>query len=319
MEIIIQDFASHCSVRVHDDIVLNVFIRVIRSHEKTRATVTVKDITTGDLEPVDVQLLTLGASQVDAFAGVNGPADNEGALGFALEDVGFALALMKREKDLAAPDDLRTWTSMVAEVGDARFVGLEDMTLSVSQIEVRLNQGGGTLGGLVNNTFIDFSQYDDDGDGNEDGFMTVQAGPEDTILLDLYEEILAVEAFVEINLFGFFYVSGFFAFEKSNATVNLYDSMEDPVPVEMLTIGASNVEAFAGVNGPADEPGAIGLSLTGVDFAIVLMKAKAPTDGSIPTDRRTWTAVKARITEAALVGIDNVEITVTNFWVLVNQ
>jgi hypothetical protein len=287
--------------------------------EKTATTVNVRDITTGDLEPVEVQLLTLGASKVDAFAGVNGPADNEGALGFALENVNFAIALMKREKDPAAPDDLRTWTSMVAEVNDARFIGLEDMTLSVSQIEVRLNQGGGTLGGQDNNTYVDFSQYDDDGVGHIDGFMTVQAGPDETIQLDLYQEILSVEAFVEINLFGFFYVSGFFAFEKSNATVTLNDPLEDPVPVEMLTLGASNVEAFAGVNGPADEPGAIGLSLTGVDFAIVLMKAKAPTDGSSTTDRRTWTAVKAKITEAALVGIDNVEITVTNFWVLVNQ
>lgn len=62
----------------------------------------------------------------------------------------------------------------------------------------------------------------------------------------------------EIDLFGFFYVSGFFTFEKSNATVTLDDPVEDPVPVEMFTIGAINVEAFAGVNGPA-----VGQALSG--------------------------------------------------------
>ncbi|MEJ2698045.1 MAG: hypothetical protein P8Z70_00015, partial [Desulfuromonadales bacterium] len=287
--------------------------------QKSETTVTVRDITTGAADDVPVQLLTLGASGVDAFAGVNGPADNEGALGFALEDVEFALTLMKRKKDTLSPGDTRSWVSLAGDVGDARFIGLDDMTLSVSSIHVGVNQSGGKLDGADNNTYVDFSQYDDDGNGEADGYMTVETGPGDSIQLDFHEELIQVEAKVEMNLFGFFYLSGTFAFEKSNATVSLDDPAEEPVQVEMFTIGAASVEAFAGVNGPAEEPGAIGLSLKDVDLAIVIMKARAPSDGSQPTDKRTWTAVQGRIGEASLVGIDDVQLELTNFWVLVNQ
>ena len=75
----------------------------------------------------------------------------------------------------------------------------------------------------------------------------------------------------DIELFGFFTVSGNFGFEKSTDSVTLGDT--STVNVDKLTIGASNVTAFAGVNGgTADE---LGLSLSGVEFGLAFLTARA--------------------------------------------
>ena len=99
---------------------------------------------------VDTNLLTIGASNgLTAFVGVNGPADQADALGISLSDVNFALALF-RPVDSA---DTRPWTSLVAAVGNAAFVGVDNLTLSVSSLEVAINSGSGA----GNNTVADFT------------------------------------------------------------------------------------------------------------------------------------------------------------------
>ncbi|TWW09683.1 hypothetical protein E3A20_11880 [Planctomyces bekefii] len=68
-----------------------------------------------------------------------------------------------------------------------------------------------------------------------------------------------------------------------------------PTNVDLLTIGASDVTAFAGVNGGTNN--AMGLSLGGVNLAIVMATSKA--DSSLQ-----WTALKAGAANVAFVGID---------------
>ncbi|KPK77291.1 MAG: hypothetical protein AMJ79_03720, partial [Phycisphaerae bacterium SM23_30] len=283
--------------------------------EKTEATVVLSDGS-----EAEVVLLTVGASNVSAFAGVNGPADSPGAMGLVLSDAEFALALMKPKapQDPATQTDLRTWTSLEANVGSAQFIGVEDVTLSVTDVHAAVNKGGGTLDSQPNTTVVDFSQYDANGDGEPEGYMSINTGPGSSLDLVLTKEFLQVEATVEIDLFGFVYTSGNFAFEKSNASVTLNDVAGSAVEVEILTVGASNLQAFAGLNGPADNPGALGLSLTGVDFALALMKVKTSTP-SEPPDTRSWTALKATVTEATFVGVDDVTATVQNLEVFLNK
>jgi hypothetical protein len=96
-------------------------------------------ITLSDSSTVDTNLLTIGASDLNAFVGVNGPGDNLGALGLSLSDVNFGLALMK-PKDIA---DDRSWTAMKADAGEISFVGVEDLTMSVTQFSVAINQADG--------------------------------------------------------------------------------------------------------------------------------------------------------------------------------
>src|SRR5207237_8161465 len=82
--------------------------------------------------------------------------------------------------------------------------------------------------------------------------------------------------------------------------------------VERLRVGAGHVNASAGVNGPAGSPGAMGLVLTDVEFGLALLKARAPPAAAVATDLRTWTALKATIGGAEIVGIDGLTIAVHN-------
>ena len=66
-----------------------------------------------------------------------------------------------------------------------------------------------------------------------------------------------------------------FAFEKSTKLLRVAEEAAD-TSFQVLTIGASNVSAFVGVNGPADHAGALGLSLSEVDFALALGSETPP-------------------------------------------
>ena len=86
-------------------------------------------------------------------------------------------------------------------------------------------------------------------------------------------QLLRASGNLTLNLFNFFYVNGDFAIEKSSETVKVYKDDNNPataddntdVNVDLLTLGGHNINAFAGLN--AGTPEALGLSLTGVDFA----------------------------------------------------
>ncbi len=91
---------------------------------------------------------------------------------------------------------------------------------------------------------------------------------------------------------GFFAVSGQITVQKTSTTVTLADGSS--VPVDELAVAASGLTAFAGVNGPASNANALGLSLSGVSFGLALIKPSSPAAG----DLRTWTAVQASVTSA---------------------
>ena len=211
-------------------------------------------------------------------------------------------------------------------MGRAEFVGVDGLTVAVYELEVVINQGGGTNAGLDNTTVVNFS-------GLPGGGMDIDTGDGTPVLLDFTTESLKVEGRVEMDLFGFFYVSGGFAFEKTIRTIRVTDGIiSETVEVSVLTVGASNVNAFAGVNGPywtdtnnngqmdAGETNddALGLFITDVDFALVLMK---PTSASAPgaTDLRNWTSLKATVREVGFVGISGLTVKVTSLSVEINS
>src|SRR5205823_5122916 len=80
-----------------------------------------------------------------------------------------------------------------------------------------------------------------------------------------------------------------------------------------------NLSVFVGVNGPPTNAGAAGVSLTGVDFGLALMNRKRPTPPTVPTDLRTWTALKASATGISVLGIDGVTLSGTNLSIAINQ
>src|SRR5256712_11712097 len=136
---------------------------------------------------------------------------------------------------------------------------------------------------------------------------------------------------------GFAFVDGNFAFEQGPArSFHLSDGSDQML--DLVTVGASDVQLFGGVNGPyytdlngdgvigtgfdangngtidADEtaetnPAALGLSMRNVEFGLALM---SPATVS-PTDRRSWLALTASVGEARIVGIEGITIAVSNF------
>ncbi|MEI7700246.1 MAG: hypothetical protein WCK86_10640, partial [Planctomycetia bacterium] len=107
----------------------------------------------------------------------------------------------------------------------------------------------------------------------------------------------SVSATTAFTVQDFFSISGNVAIEKS--TQNLVVSGSNtPIAVEMLTIGGSDINAFVGnTSGTAD---AVGLSLTGVSFGVMLA---SPSNNQNGQDQRTWTAAKASAGTARLLGV----------------
>jgi hypothetical protein len=209
------------------------------------------------------------------------------------------------------PGDTRSWMALNAEVESVSVVGIEDLNLSLTDFSIRLNQAGGGGSEVVN-----FAASDINGNGVPDVVHIIDVGDGETIEIDYTSAFSRVGGTVAIELAGFVYLSGDFAFEKSSApvTVTLADGVTT-VPVEMLTVGAANVNAFVGVNGPASEPGAVGLSFSQVQFGLVLMKVFDPAPG----DTRSWMALATDVGPAEVVGIDGFELEINSFTLEMNQ
>ena len=152
--------------------------------------------------------------------------------------------------------------------------------------------------------------------------MAVSASEDITLDFDGADgALLKASGTVDIGLFGFVYLSGDFAFEKSTKLLRVAEEAAD-TSFQVLTIGASNVSAFVGVNGPADHAGALGLSLSEVDFALALGSETPPATpplGTAPIDTHTFTALKASVGSASFIGVDNLTIALTDFTLAVNQ
>ena len=115
-----------------------------------------------------------------------------------------------------------------------------------------------------------------------------------------------------MDAFGFFQVQGALALNRSTGSVKLGDlastanvnESTNPVAVEQLLIGGSNLTAFAGINGGS--PDATGLNLTGVEFGLAVLTEKTPAQGQTA---REWTALKASATGASFTGVQGLVVT----------
>ena len=127
-------------------------------------------------------------------------------------------------------------------------------------------------------------------------------------------EVIRAAGTLTLDIFGFFQVSGNLAVEKRSQTVTLAKkagaSTAERVDVDLLSIGGSNLTAFAGIQGgTADE---LGLKLENVAFGLALMTGKA--DAS-----RKWTSLEASASRAGFVGISGLTISANNLVVNINQ
>ena len=242
-------------------------------------------------------MLTIGGSGIKAFAGINGGSADR--LGLALDGVEFGLALMTSKADAK-----RSWTSLQANAGSVAFVGVNDLTISATDIAVNVNQAGKAGDAVVNYA-------------SGATALAVNTGAGSTLALSLdgaKGELVQATGHLKIDLFGFIQIEGDLAIETSSSTVTLAKASgkntAEEVKVDVLTVGGSKINAFVGVNGGTDD--AIGLSLNDIDFGLAMFTSQA--DKS-----RHWTALHASAASVGFVGLSDLLPTVRNLSVDVNQ
>jgi len=236
-----------------------------------------------DASSVMADLWGFSASGLNAFAGLN-PGD-AGKIGLSLGAVEFALALLRER---ANPN--REWTSLQASVGNFSFVGGDDIQISGSTIDVAINLAAG------DDTVINYDSQN----------LTLAAGSKFT-MAGADGELVQVSGDLTVEVADFFQVTGGLAFKKSAQQVTLDDGSK--VKTDMLTLGGTGVDAFAGLNGGSAD--ALGLSLSAVDFTVVLLADQADT-------ARKWTTVFAAAESVAFQGSSDITLSGENLSVMLN-
>ncbi|MAC84320.1 MAG: hypothetical protein CL624_09320, partial [Arcobacter sp.] len=246
-------------------------------------------VTLSEGSVVNVDLLSLGASEVNAFVGLNG--GSEDALGLQAQDVNFAL-LMLSDKSVGSD---RTWISLKATTGEVSFVGVDDVIISADEINVAINTASS------DDVVVDYLAQN----------VEVTTGASTSIVFDIdgsRGELYEASGVLDLNIYNFFSISGEFAFEKSTKDVTLSDG--SVITTDFLSLGATGVDAFVGINGNSDD--ALGLELSQTELALAFYTNKNNTANK-------YISVQASTQEVSFVGIDNLIVSATDLNVQVNQ
>ncbi|MDY0292890.1 MAG: hypothetical protein RBR02_11220, partial [Desulfuromonadaceae bacterium] len=93
-----------------------------------------REVTLNSGEEIKVDYMSIGGTDISAFAGLNyGDVD---AIGLSLGDMDFGLALMKEQEG-----EKRSFTSLQADAASGAFIGVDGLTIAASDLKVYLNQG----------------------------------------------------------------------------------------------------------------------------------------------------------------------------------
>ncbi|MGB7327574.1 MAG: hypothetical protein WBD31_22040, partial [Rubripirellula sp.] len=234
------------------------------------------DLKLSDGTTVTTDRLMIGGSDLAAFAGTGNGTDVD-RMGVELSDLGFGMLIAAD-----AADASRSWTTLQGS-GDGSLVGTDQVSLAGDDLTVAINRAAS------DGTRLDFST----------GSVSINAGPGTTIDLDIdgtEGEWSAISGNLNLGIDDLFSASGDFAVVKNSDTVTLDD--DSTVNVDWLTIGASNVDAFAGMNAGTND--ALGLQLAGVQFALAMATERVAASGN----RRRWTGFTAAADEVSIVGLD---------------
>ncbi|MCX8497180.1 MAG: hypothetical protein ORN51_13450, partial [Akkermansiaceae bacterium] len=255
---------------------------------------------TGETTAIKTTMQTIGVTGASVFAGDNGPyvnADgtlNPNAVGFSLTGVNFVVVKLT---EVVTTGTARVWEAVYAEASAAELVGIDAFTLSARQIKVKVNTAA------ADGTVVDFTRTN--GTTTEQtGNLSIGVGSAGTsaMVIDYRGKYLEVQADATLAIDQYVYISGQVAFRKGNVvTATLSDN--NTKQLSMMTVAASNVNIFVGVNGPAAAPGAMGLSITGASFGMALLKALPPASGP-PADTSSYYGLKVTAESVAFVGLD---------------
>ncbi|MAF64666.1 MAG: hypothetical protein CMJ84_03260, partial [Planctomycetes bacterium] len=298
----------------------------------------------GSTMEMELETMTVGARDLGVFVGMGGyyedtnedgaytvsETNEDDAVGIILDDIDFGLMLSK--SSLPGLDKLLQFVTLNARAETAGFVGLgEEMAAEVRGIEVELNTGlikgvPPQVMAVLNAPNINFKQSFETTAGANDGYYEVPTGTTtEPIRLEYDGELVrAAISQVYLDLGGFVFLSGSAALVKGPGhEVTLSDGSTKNVSI--ISLGLSDVNAFAGINGPYEDTndngvldsgedlnfdgqlntGSMGLALEDVDAGILLMRS---TD--MVSDPGLYLAASLNISNVGLVGIPALELSV---------
>src|SRR5262249_16006144 len=161
--------------------------------------------------PINVSILTVGASNVNIFVGSNGPASNPSAIGLSIQNASFGLALLK-------PTDATNHSSyygLKATASSVALVGVDPSVfdLSLGNLSVEVNGGTDTADP---NRVVDFTKGNLDGANPADHAMSIPTGGDPVTLDGFTSKMLQASTDLAVlSIGGFVQIHGGFAFSKS--------------------------------------------------------------------------------------------------------
>ena len=262
--------------------------------------------------------ILVGASGLHAFFGAGGPYFNPdgslaagagSAIGLALSNVTFGLALMKSVPTQSVPNPTRSFLALEAS-GSVQLKGVTGVTFIANDVAIEVNQSSDSQAtGPVPTVNLTATPV----------LVPTDANPADDVDLNFASgPIFAAQGAVSLTLGSFVSVSGNFAFQQGTTqSVTLSDGSTKNLSI--LEVGASNVYAFVGLGGPYFNPdgtlaagssSAVGVALKNLSFGLALLKDA--------TSGTSYYALAATASSIALVGVPDVTISAQSLSLTVN-
>jgi hypothetical protein len=209
---------------------------------------------------------------------------------YGIDDL--AIVLAKPVVAFGAPPSTKSYFALSGS-GSASLIGVDGVEIG-GRVQISINKGSDKANPAALTPSIDFlasATSNPDAWGSAAGLKAPTGPAADQFVIVNFAEsnLLRVAGYITISIADFLHLSGQFSFSQSGTpqTVKIAGSTSTK-QVNVMTIGASDVNAFVGVGGPYfvdsnddgiidedDTPlddGAMGFVLRNLDFALALFK-----------------------------------------------
>jgi hypothetical protein len=242
-------------------------------------------LTLDDGSQVDGAVMSFAAALPDLFFGIN--QDEKQRKGLALDDASFGFAIAT---DL---NSNRSWVAAKASAALGGIVGIEDFTANATDANIVINTK--SINGTDSRS-VDWSKQPI----SLQPILLGNAGPADTISIDMKGEALAASGVIQAKILGQLAIDGHFSLEKSRREVSLVGGGK--ADVDLLSIGILDASAFIGTTKDGTRQGLIA---SNVNLAFGVFSEKIPVSGSTA---RVWSLLDASVGHFSLTGIDGVKL-----------
>ncbi|MEQ2008811.1 MAG: calcium-binding protein, partial [Limisphaerales bacterium] len=302
-----------------------------------REIMTVKNVlgfgTGGTSSELEMLLMTVGASNVNAFIGINGPyldangVINEDAIGLTVADLDVGLLIGLSTLTLETFLSVKASASLIGVVGldDPIAAQARDLTLQINNLlgtPLSPNYWVTPVDFLLPGPAIDYKATFETADGAKDGTFELNTGdPLNPVLLDFDSQLLRAgvgSLFVNFGGFAQFSGSGFL---EIGPTQEMFLTNSRVQTLRTLTFALANINGFFGVGGyfvdtnmdgyfdtnDTPNPDAVGFLLKDLDLGFAIFQSVDLLDPGL------YFAGRASVETVGLIGVPGVTATASDF------